>query len=75
MKKLLVVPIEWPIPLGECTPGFFLHDKKLCFKSEYGDVYCETGEYFWGGAETTTERDAIEVQPVDAKWVDESSHQ
>jgi len=32
------------------------------------DVYCSSGESFWGGVTDKEERENIEVQPVIAKW-------
>jgi hypothetical protein len=45
----------------------------LFLKSEYFtegrcDAYCESGEYFAGGAQTNDERNALTVQPVIAVW-------
>lgn len=71
--KLVIVPDGWPTTLDRCPPGFFVFDGFLCLKSEYmtdgkHDAYCESGEYFWGGAKSTDERAALIVQPCRAEW-------
>ena len=64
-----------PVRLKDCPPGLFLWNGNLCFRSEYAtmtetnpnqpDAYVvESGEYFWGGASTSKERDELLVQPV-----------
>ena len=67
-----------PVTLNECPPGLFMFDGTLCFKSEYTttlenprryqvDAYCvESGEYFHGGAKSSTERGNLMVEPIDA---------
>ena len=62
--------------LNECPPGLFMFNGHLGFKSEYTttlenprryqvDAYVvESGEYFWGGAKSTTERGQLMVEPV-----------
>lgn len=58
--------------LAECPPGLFLFGDCLGFKSEYrsdtGKVEAfvvDSGEYFWGGAKTSEEREALMVHPVE----------
>ncbi|MDR5801148.1 hypothetical protein [Caballeronia sp. LZ001] len=59
---------DQPCSLQDCPPGFFLFNGLLCLKSEYGganvEAYVESGEYFWGGAKSKEERDALIVTPV-----------
>ncbi len=78
MKVLNIIPNGWPCTLLECPPGFFVFNERLCFKSEYletgssnpveMEVFCESGEYFWGGTETKKERAELIVQPVITEW-------
>lgn len=76
MKRLIIVPSGWPCKLAECSPGFFLwqdmntelYHASLCFKSEYGDVFNEAGECFWGGTTSKEARADIMVQPCDWEW-------
>ncbi len=57
--------------LADCPPGLFLFVDCLGFKSEYhsdGRVEAfvvSSGEYFWGGAKTHEEREALMVHPVE----------
>ncbi|HBB81970.1 MAG TPA: hypothetical protein DC031_01550 [Sulfitobacter sp.] len=58
--------------LDECPPGLFLAGDCLGFKSEYRNERgaCEayvvaSGEFFWGGAESAKEREALVVTPVE----------
>ena len=76
MKRCLIVPTGWPCTLGDCPPGPFIFDSRLCFKSEYitenkCDAYCASGEYFCGPPPQTDEsRSACMVQPVHIEWSD-----
>lgn len=63
MKKLIIVPDGWKCKLNECPPGFFVYDNQLCFKTEYDEVYCSSGETFCV--------DNPEVQRVVEEWVEE----
>lgn len=70
MRRLVMIPDGWPCRLYECRPGFFVSGDALCFKDQYGSEggsYCETGEFFWGGA-SFEERDKLIVQPVNSVW-------
>ena len=58
--------------LDECPPGLFLAGNCLGFKSEYRNEKgtCEayvvaSGEFFWGGAKTSEEREGLIVTPVE----------
>lgn len=58
--------------LDQCPPGLLLFGGCLVFKSEYRgsegtpDAYVvASGEFFWGGAKTRKERDALMVTPVE----------
>lgn len=55
------------VSLSECRPGLFLFEKCLGFKSEYGNdaFVVSSGEYFWGGAKSREDRDALRVVPVE----------
>ena len=55
------------VSLSECPPGLFLFEKCLGFKSEYGNdaFVVASGEYFWGGAKSRKDRDALRVVPVE----------
>lgn len=66
MQTLKIVPDGWPCTLEECPPGFFVCEKQLCFKTEYGqnECYNSAGETFCG---EKTEY----VQPVVAEWQNE----
>ena len=70
MKRLILSPKGWPCMLFECPPGFFMFHDSLCFKSEYGgdEVFCDSGEIFWGGVSDKQERGHLVVQPVVAEW-------
>ena len=62
----------------ECPPGYFLFNENVCFKSEYRtkgscDVYCDSGEYFWGGVKTRDERNELKVQPLVPIWIEAES--
>jgi len=62
-----IVPEGWPCSYEDCPPGLFMVDGTLCCKTEYSDqspFVCESGEIFWGGTDTTDDRNALEVQPV-----------
>jgi hypothetical protein len=56
--------------LKDCPPGLLLFRGMFVYKSEYFsdgkvDAYCvDSGEYFWGGAITSKERDALIVTPI-----------
>lgn len=64
------------VTLDECPEGLFWFNGTIGFKSEYGsqtyeggpyqcDAYVvSTGEYFWGGAKSVTERGDLLVQPI-----------
>ena len=69
MKKLELIPLNFPCRLGECPPGFFLFRDEVCFKSEYTESYNSAGEYFWGGTSDKNETWALIVQPLDYKWI------
>lgn len=71
-RELIVKPDGWPCSLGECPPGFFVFNDSLCFKTGYGDleVYCESGEAFWGGAKTKEDIATLIVQPVTSEWIE-----
>jgi len=69
VKQLILNPDGWPIPLGECPPGFFVYEGQLCFKSEYAaemQIYNSAGENF-----CVKDRDKLIVQPVFAEWIDD----
>ena len=51
--------------LDECPPGLFLAGDCLGFKSEYRNERVASGEFFWGGAESAKEREALVVTPVE----------
>lgn len=60
-----MLPADFPMPFGECPPGFFLYDGMVGLKSEYGDdAYCDTGEAFWGGTSVPAERAKLMVTPL-----------
>lgn len=70
MKRCTLIPDGWPCSFAECPPGFFMFNKNIFLKSEYGgdEAYCESGEVFWGGTQTKEERAKLEVQPVRVHW-------
>lgn len=74
------------VPLDECPPGLFSFEGRLGFKTEYGHknektgryhaaaYVVESGEFFWGGAQTFEERGALMVVPAPASpWRDMKS--
>lgn len=66
MKIITIVPSGFRCTLDECTPGLFLFNNTIGFKSEYGDCevfVVESGEYFWGGATTKEEQKKLKVIP------------
>lgn len=71
MKRLVMMPDGWPCTLGECRPGHFIYQDRLCFKDEYGSAgnsYNEAGEIFWGGTTDRQDRNTLTVQPVLPIW-------
>jgi len=70
MKRFILKPEGWLCQLKECPPGFFIYNNSLCFKTEYKpeEVYCESGEIFWGGTTKDEMRQILDVQPVVAHW-------
>ena len=68
MQRLEMKPDGFPLTLAECPPGFFLKDDMIGFKSEYNDVFCDSGEAFWAGTSVQVERDKIIVQPLVYEW-------
>jgi hypothetical protein len=70
MIKLVIKPDSWECSIKECPPGFFVFKTELCFKTEYGEdeVFCSSGEVFWGGTKTKEERANLVVQPCIAVW-------
>jgi hypothetical protein len=58
------------VPLAKCPFGLFLFQGILGIKTEYhtdgkSDAYCmSSGEYFWGGTNIPTEREALMVTPI-----------
>lgn len=74
-RQLIIEPYGWPCALFACPPGFFMFQDMLCFKTEYhpeGDVevYCDSGEVFWGGTDKRELRRGLVVQPVKTKWIE-----
>ena len=71
MTKILLT--EWTMgeecTLDDCPPGLFLFQGNIHCKSEYGsDAYCgDSGEFFWGGAESHQERHALKVIPLEPR--------
>ena len=69
------------VRLGEAPVGLFEYDGTIGFKSEYGKVHTDeqgtfvqvdayvvcSGEYFWGGAKTSRERNNLLVTPLFVK--------
>lgn len=76
MKRLILKPTDFEMPLSECPPGLFLCDGNIGFKTEYRtdgrmEVFCESGEVFWGGTNVEDERRKIKVIPLESQWVEE----
>lgn len=72
MRRPLFKPSDFSCKLNECPPGFFLFGEMIGFKNQYGDpACCDTGEYFWGGTETSKERDNLIVTPLWYEWEEE----
>jgi hypothetical protein len=73
-KRLVLNPSGWPLPLGECPPGFFVFEDDLCFKTEYRteqgkmEVYCCSGEFFCAGTSSEEQKAGLIVQPVEPDW-------
>ena len=67
------------VKLIDAPVGLFLYDGCMVLKTEYctesdgrisPDCYIvSSGEYFWGGAKTIKERNALKVMPIKAKPV------
>lgn len=72
MKQLIIKPKGWLCLLKDCPPGFFVYADSLCFKTEYGqdEVYCESGEVFYGGTSEKDARQELQVLPVSPIWVE-----
>ena len=74
---MTIKPLAEPVSLDECPVGLFLFNGTLAVKTEYCttsryiairqvDAYIvESGEYFWGGVSTPTERAALMVTPCE----------
>ena len=74
MKELVFKPAHFKLKLKECPPGFFLFENSVGFKSEYGDdVYCDSGERFWGGKTIREETLELVVIPLEYQWVERDS--
>jgi hypothetical protein len=74
MKRLLIEPSGWPCTLKECPPGFFLYEKQLCFKTEYGKAINFQGPYEPDAYNSAGEHFCLldaEVQPVTDRWEEE----
>ena len=69
MKRMIIVPDGWPIPIKQCQPGFFVHKDNLYLISEYRtnnesteyEMFCSSGEYCCLNSKTI-------VQPVTYEW-------
>lgn len=69
------------VKLSNAPVGLFDYNGTICFKSEYGKVKTDekgtfvkveafvvcSGEYFWGGAKTSRERNDLLVTPLYVK--------
>lgn len=66
MRSISLIPHGFACDLNECPPGYFIFDGSICFKSQYGpnEIYCDTGEAFWGGVNTVEEKIKLIVQPL-----------
>jgi hypothetical protein len=62
-KQLLLVPDGWPVRLGDCRSGLFVHGDSVCMLSDY-NAYDSEGA-FWA----PEDRDELIVQPVRAVWL------
>jgi hypothetical protein len=85
MKSLKVVACDIPMSLVDCPPGLFLFgmDRKsgpsVGIKTEYGahnphnmEVFCvDSGEVFWGGVDSKSERSDLIVTPAKLEMVEE----
>jgi hypothetical protein len=78
MKRLVMVPEGWPCKLKEAPCGPFVWDDMLCFKSDHKDenrrimAFGEFGVSLWYSAGGFVPMDDLMVQPVVAKWEDDS---
>ena len=64
MKRLILLPSDFPTPYSDCPPGFFLCGDMVGMKTEYsGEGYCDTGETFC--------RKDSEVTPLKYEWTNE----
>jgi len=65
MSELKMLPDGWPVDIEDCPAGFFVYEKQLCFKNEYGNdgIFNSAGEYFCPRG--------IKVQPVIYQWIEE----
>ena len=74
MKRMVIKPTEFEMPLSEAPVGLFLHKDDLCLKSEYAkDGYaecfiCESGEALLGGTSTLVLRHRLMVILCEAVW-------
>lgn len=67
------------VKLKDCPTGLFYYGDTLCVMTEYStstqsgtnrDAFIiPSGEYFWGGASTSTERSNLLVRPVDEEGI------
>jgi hypothetical protein len=81
MRTMMIEPDGWECTLADCRPGYFTFrcnpddEPELCIKTEYKingqmEVFCSSGETFWGYTGTDDDRKALVVQPVKVVWTD-----
>ena len=64
MKKIKLMPLDFPCELVHAPAGFFLFDDEVCLKSRYSEHYASDGRIFWGGAKSIEEREKLIVTPL-----------
>lgn len=68
--RKILKPSDWECTLADCPPGLFVFEGEVCLKTEYPDkdghceVYCSSGEAFWGGKSRKSEVDGLMVIPA-----------
>jgi hypothetical protein len=72
MKRLVIKPVGWPCPFGQCTPGLFVHGISIGIKGAAAEGEKPLVEVLWGDNGDSllpgSHNSQIEVQPVIAEW-------
>lgn len=67
--EINISPAGFECKIEQCPPGFFLYQGMIGFKSEYGDYYCDSGEFFHG--KNPDKVNSVKVIPVSIEVVED----